>query len=160
MTQNLPQDPKVKTTLIGQSYFANLCTRMTLTYVSFAVCPTALLHQWKEEIHDHTDGDIFSVLIYHTNTKKTHTTPASLRKYDVVLTTYGMLVGDNPIIHNDHSTTARKKKRKEDDFVTSDSEAEDDRPRKVKRKAGPLHQIEWYRVSSASCFTKRLLLMF
>lgn len=113
------------------------------------VAPTALLSQWKAEIERHTNGDQFRILIYHGAAKKSHTTPKSLQKYDIILTTYMTVALEKPTWDE-----LRKQRKKKDDFVTSDSEIEsdDDKPSRKKKKIkkdGPLINFPWYRVS---CF--------
>ncbi|RHZ75362.1 hypothetical protein Glove_216g60 [Diversispora epigaea] len=57
------------------------------------VAPTALIHQWKNEILSKTDQEMFSIHVYHGSGKARL---SQLKKYDVVITTYHTLIRDWP----------------------------------------------------------------
>ncbi|CAG8478974.1 11767_t:CDS:10 [Diversispora eburnea] len=57
------------------------------------VAPTALIHQWKNEILSKTDREMFSIHVYHGSGKARL---SQLKKYDVVITTYHTLIRDWP----------------------------------------------------------------
>ncbi|TYJ54749.1 hypothetical protein B9479_004597 [Cryptococcus floricola] len=101
---NPSQDPKQKTTLI--------------------VAPLALLGQWKAEIESKTTHGLLKVYIHH-GPKRTASI-AALKQYDVVLTTYGMLVSEGP---------SEKKMIEEDGKKYVDN-----------KKIGPLIKTNWYRI--------------
>jgi transcription termination factor 2 len=52
------------------------------------ICPVSLLHHWKTEIQNRCTRNALKVMIYHSNSK---TSAEALKKYDVVITTYGMI---------------------------------------------------------------------
>ncbi|KAF2006616.1 hypothetical protein P154DRAFT_421856 [Amniculicola lignicola CBS 123094] len=57
------------------------------------IAPVALMYQWKEEIECHIKSEYpLDVFVYHGNGKKA--TFDQLRKYDVVLTTFGTLASE------------------------------------------------------------------
>ncbi|WVQ71425.1 hypothetical protein IAR50_000962 [Cryptococcus sp. DSM 104548] len=101
---NPSKDPKQKTTLI--------------------VAPLALLGQWKVEIESKTTPGLLKVCIHH-GPKRTASI-ANLKQYDVVLTTYGMLVSEGP---------------NEKKMVGEDGHSYVD-----KKKLGPLIKTNWYRI--------------
>ncbi|KAJ9104320.1 hypothetical protein QFC19_003960 [Naganishia cerealis] len=111
---NPSEDPSCKTTLI--------------------VAPVALLEQWKLEIENKTYGQL-DVYIFHGTNK--NISKKKLKKYDVVITTYGTLVQQFP-------APEKKTKKKPNDFI--ELSAEEDEFRVSKVKVGPLALIHWYRV--------------
>ncbi|XP_073138962.1 helicase-like transcription factor CHR28 isoform X2 [Henckelia pumila] len=59
------------------------------------VCPASVLRQWARELHEKvTDKAKLSVLIYHGGNRTK--SPASLAKYDAVLTTYAIVSNEVP----------------------------------------------------------------
>lgn len=103
--------------------------------------------QWKAEIEMHTDGEPFRVLIYHGAARKKHTTAASLKKYDVILTTYTTVALEKPTPQDLKTKPKKKKAPRKDGFIESDSEYDsEDEKRAKKRKEGPLISFHWYRV--------------
>ncbi|WWC85278.1 uncharacterized protein L201_000140 [Kwoniella dendrophila CBS 6074] len=105
---NQSEDPKIKTTLI--------------------IAPLALLTQWKNEIESKTTAGLLKVLIYHGQKRIKSTN--NLKKYDVVLTTYGTLVAE----------AGPKEKRAKKDGSDAEEEYTD------LKKQGPLMKVQWYRV--------------
>ena len=71
MVKNASKDKKIKTTLI--------------------VLPLALMHQWKTEIESRSD---LTVKIYYGKEKTKSLN--ELRKYSVVITTYGCMTSERP----------------------------------------------------------------
>ncbi|KAJ9123749.1 hypothetical protein QFC24_003523 [Naganishia onofrii] len=116
MIANPSTDPTCKTTLI--------------------IAPLALLEQWKLEIEHKTYGQL-SVYVFHGSNKSI--TKKQLKRYDVVLTTYGTLVQQFP------PPEKKKKTRKPNDFI-DDSGEDDSEFASNKVKHGPLALIYWYRV--------------
>ncbi|KAJ9123338.1 hypothetical protein QFC22_001537 [Naganishia vaughanmartiniae] len=116
MIANPSTDPTCKTTLI--------------------VAPLALLEQWKLEIENKTYGQL-RAYVFHGSNK--NITKKQLKKYDVVLTTYGTLVQQFP------PPEKKKKPKKPNDFI-DDSGENDSEFTSNKAKHGPLALIYWYRV--------------
>ncbi|KAJ9107372.1 hypothetical protein QFC21_000822 [Naganishia friedmannii] len=117
MIANPSTDPTCKTTLI--------------------VAPLALLEQWKLEIEHKTYGQL-RVYIFHGPNK--NITKKQLKKYDVVLTTYGTLVQQFP------PPEKKEKTRKPNDFIDESAEDDDHEFTSNKVKHGPLALVYWYRV--------------
>ncbi|KAI5455500.1 hypothetical protein NCC49_000308 [Naganishia albida] len=117
MVANPSDDPRCKTTLI--------------------VAPLALLGQWSKEIRHKTYGQL-SILIFHGAEAK-RMSKKEIKRYDVVLTTYGTLVQQFP------PPDKPKKKKKQNDFIDDSGEDSDDL-RAARKKHGPLAMIHWYRV--------------
>ncbi|XP_073297854.1 helicase-like transcription factor CHR28 isoform X1 [Primulina huaijiensis] len=69
------------------------------------VCPASVLRQWARELHEKvTDEAKLSVLIYHGGNRTK--SPASLAKYDAVLTTYAIVSNEvprQPLVEEDDS---------------------------------------------------------
>ncbi|CDZ97814.1 snf2 family amino-terminal protein [Phaffia rhodozyma] len=117
MTKNISDNPRKKGNLI--------------------IAPLALLDQWKTEIETRTNAS-FSVLIYHGTAKKI--SKKEIRKYDVVLTTYGTIITEFP---------KPKKRRARVAFDGSDPGNVDDEEEQTEpapKKYGPLARIEWFRI--------------
>jgi SNF2 family DNA or RNA helicase len=55
------------------------------------VAPLALIHQWKREIEHRTKRNLFKVHIHHGSGQLK--TVQDFNTYDVVITTYGTLMG-------------------------------------------------------------------
>lgn len=86
---NKPTDPKIKTTLI--------------------VAPVALLKQWEREIETRVKPEHkLSVLLYHGVAKRANMKFKDLSKYDIVLTTYGLLSRE----YKEHFGVESKQSRK------------------------------------------------
>ncbi|KAF8409328.1 hypothetical protein HHK36_005403 [Tetracentron sinense] len=70
---------------------------------TLVVCPTSVLRQWDEELHNKvTSKADLSVLVYHGSNRTKD--PNELAKYDVVLTTYAIVsmeVPKQPLVDND-----------------------------------------------------------
>ncbi|KDQ60258.1 hypothetical protein JAAARDRAFT_205244 [Jaapia argillacea MUCL 33604] len=125
MVSNRSDDPRTKTNLI--------------------VAPLALLDQWKLEIEMKTNLDL-QILIYHGSSRPRK--KADLMKYDVILTTFQTLAHQWPDEEARlKEKTKKRRKKKKDDFITSDSEADEPKPRKGRKtELGILFQIDWHRV--------------
>ncbi|KAJ9107371.1 hypothetical protein QFC21_000821 [Naganishia friedmannii] len=104
---------------------------------TFIVAPLALLEQWKLEIEHKTYGQL-RVYIFHGPNK--NITKKQLKKYDVVLTTYGTLVQQFP------PPEKKEKTRKPNDFIDESAEDDDHEFTSNKVKHGPLALVYWYRV--------------
>ncbi|KAK6932509.1 Helicase, C-terminal [Dillenia turbinata] len=84
---------------------------------TLVVCPTSVLRQWADELHNKVTGEAnLSVLVYHgTNRTKD---PWELAKYDVVLTTYSIVSMEVPkrsLVDEDDD----EKKKVQSDIVPS-----------------------------------------
>ncbi|ONI10324.1 hypothetical protein PRUPE_4G040600 [Prunus persica] len=70
---------------------------------TLVVCPTSVLRQWAEELHNKVTGKAnISVLIYHGSNRTKD--PCELAKFDVVLTTYSIVsmeVPKQPLVDED-----------------------------------------------------------
>ncbi|KAF8411198.1 hypothetical protein HHK36_003742 [Tetracentron sinense] len=70
---------------------------------TLVVCPTSVLRQWAEELHNKvTSKANLSVLVYHGSNRTKD--PSELAKYDVVLTTYAIVsmeVPKQPLVDKD-----------------------------------------------------------
>ncbi|TPX43200.1 hypothetical protein SeMB42_g04828 [Synchytrium endobioticum] len=111
MVQNLPQQDHVpKGTLI--------------------VCPQSLLRQWNKEVVRRTKS--LSSIIYHGTARHQHVD--ELEDYDVVITTYGILVQERPA---DIAPEVDEPAAKHDAVV---------KRKKRSAKGGPLFRIKWHRI--------------
>lgn len=70
---------------------------------TLVVCPTSVLRQWAEELHNKVTGKAnISVLVYHGSNRTKD--PCELAKFDVVLTTYSIVsmeVPKQPLVDED-----------------------------------------------------------
>lgn len=57
------------------------------------VCPASLINQWEHEVSNHVKRRILSILTLHGT--KRNETAHSLCKYNVVITTYGIISSDH-----------------------------------------------------------------
>ncbi|KAL5994539.1 hypothetical protein ACLOJK_024592 [Asimina triloba] len=76
----------------------------TVTGGTLVVCPMSLLGQWNDELEAHSEQGAISVLVHYGGDRTSN--PTMLSKYDVVLTTYGVLtasykngLGNDSIFH-------------------------------------------------------------
>ncbi|KAG9074526.1 hypothetical protein FS749_013920, partial [Ceratobasidium sp. UAMH 11750] len=111
------------------------------------VAPAALLDQWRQEIVDRTDDDMFRIRIHHGKDKLK--TAAEVKKYDIIITTFQTLTNEFPADDEELKKRTKQKKKRakrdEDGFIISDSE-DDKRRNKKTNGRGPLASTEWYRV--------------
>ncbi|KAL1413654.1 hypothetical protein Q8F55_001432 [Vanrija albida] len=103
------------------------------------VAPVALLAQWKQEIESKTTKEI-RVLIHHGQGRAK--SPAQLKHYDVVITTYGVIKSESGLKNKKERKQAREeaRRRDRDSFDESDEEFE------MPKKKGPLFRTKWFRV--------------
>lgn len=93
---------------------------------NLVIAPTSILRQWAAElISKIAPAYRPRVLVYHGNQKK-KLQPSDLVKFDVVITSYGVLLNEYPKVEEFHD------KRKQ--IV------------KKRRDPGPLYRVKWYRV--------------
>ncbi|KAL3677114.1 hypothetical protein R1sor_027062 [Riccia sorocarpa] len=99
---------------------------------TLVVCPTSVLRQWANELNDKvTEAAGLSVLIYHGSCRTRDT--RELAKFDVVITSYGVLSTEVPNLHDDYDVPLSRKKRKRLEVT---------RPVYF----GPLSRVKWFRV--------------
>jgi len=92
-----------KSTLIGLS----IVMAFQLWLKCDSVVPLSVLSNWEKQIQDHCIPDTLSYAVYYGATRGM--SAKELRKYDVIVTTYQTVVGDN-----NGSEEASGKKRKKD----------------------------------------------
>ncbi|CAN4092070.1 unnamed protein product [Withania somnifera] len=112
---------------------------------TLVVCPTSVLRQWSEELHNKvTSKASLSVLVYHGSSRTKD--PMELAKYDVVVTTYSIVsmeVPKQPLAEDDDETgkgtqeLPSSKKRK---ILRAQREEV------VEATVRPLARVGWYRV--------------
>jgi len=118
------------------------------------VCPTSVLRQWAEELHNKVTGKAnLSVLVYHGSNRTKD--PYELAKYDVVLTTYSIVsmeVPKQPLvdkddeekgIYDDHGLPSRKRKCPPSSSKSGKKGLDSAMPEAVAR---PLAKVAWFRV--------------
>lgn len=122
------------------------------------VCPTSVLHQWSQELHNKVSREAdLSVLIYHGSNRTR--SALELSKYDVVITTYAIVsmeVPKQPVVDEkddkNRKPSSSNKKRK---LHESASRKKSSRSKKSKKEisnelfetiAGPLAKVGWFRV--------------
>lgn len=94
------------------------------------VCPMSLIGQWKKEIETRVKTEhLPSIHVYHG--PKRERNPLKLERYDVVITTYSILVPEYPKVLKDHPEYELRKQEKLP---------------LPKRRRGPLYNVSWNRV--------------
>lgn len=128
---------------------------------TLVVCPTSVLRQWSEELHNKVTKEAdLSVLVYHGSSRTKD--PLELAKYDVVVTTYAIVsmeVPKQPAAdeNDDQMDTPYKgfssnKKRKLLDTAPSKKSARSKKSNKgidnelLETISGPLAKVGWFRV--------------
>lgn len=128
---------------------------------TLVVCPTSVLRQWSEELHNKVTREAnLHVLIYHGGNRTKD--PLELAKYDVVLTTYSIVsmeVPKQPLVEEDDDEAGKRsyvppvgppssKKRKYP--PTSDKRSLKGKKRTDRElsefEARPLARVGWFRV--------------
>ena len=117
------------------------------------VCPTSVLRQWAEELHNKvTCKAKLSVLVYHGSNRTKN--PHELAKYDVVLTTYSIVsmeVPKQPLVdkddeekgtYDDHAISSKKRKCP----PSSKSGKKRLDSAMLEAVARPLAKVAWFRV--------------
>lgn len=94
------------------------------------IAPVAVLAQWKAEIESKTTKR-WRILIHHGQTRAK--SAASLKQYDIVLTSYGTLRSE---------VFPHGKKKKKQNFAPSDDDDDDEPP----ARTSPLAGTKWFRV--------------
>lgn len=94
-----------KTTLIGELIFEMIdCSWL----IFLAVAPLSVLSNWDKQIKDHcTPGTLSTCVYYDTNRSMSS---AELQKFDVVITTYQIVVGEHADAANTVVPSKKKKK--------------------------------------------------
>ncbi|KAK3433163.1 hypothetical protein EUGRSUZ_D00684 [Eucalyptus grandis] len=130
---------------------------------TLVVCPTSVLRQWAEELHNKvTSAATLSVLVYHGGNRTKD--PLDLAKYDVVLTTYSIVsmeVPKQPLVDKDDDEKGRPAdhdlppaglisgKRKKDAFNHGKKRSKNGKKMEnelLESIAGPLSKVGWFRV--------------
>lgn len=125
-TKNDPVGDKVsKSTLIGMSIFYRPSNRLWLTQF-ISVCPLSVLSNWEKQIRDHVAPSQLRFYTYHGAAKGL--TAKKLGGYDIVLTTYQTVAGEDAAVPHTGDTPLAKKSRPST------------------TKSGPLATIKWKRV--------------
>ncbi|KAK6149892.1 hypothetical protein DH2020_017417 [Rehmannia glutinosa] len=125
------------------------------------VCPTSVLRQWSEELHNKVTREAdLSVLVYHGSNRTKD--PLELAKYDVVITTYAIVsmeVPKQPVVdeNDDQIGTPFKgfsssKKRKMLETISGKTPCSGKKNKKgidnelLEIISGPLAKVGWFRV--------------
>lgn len=123
---------------------------------TLVVCPTSVLRQWSEELHNKvTNKANLSVLVYHGSGRTKD--PVELAKYDVVVTTYSIVsmeVPKQPVGEDDeetgkgtHELPSSKKRKTPSSSKKSSSKAKKEVDKELlEASARPLARVGWYRV--------------
>lgn len=123
---------------------------------TLVVCPTSVLRQWSEELHNKvTSKANLSVLVYHGSGRTKD--PIELAKYDVVVTTYSIVsmeVPKQPLAEDDdemgkgtHESLSCKKRKTPLSSKKSSSKAKKEAEKEsLEATARPLARVGWYRV--------------
>ncbi|EJD48096.1 hypothetical protein AURDEDRAFT_113300 [Auricularia subglabra TFB-10046 SS5] len=90
------------------------------------VVPGSLLEQWRSEIENKTLPETFSVFVHHGDKRLKR--KKDVRKYDIVITTYGTL-------NSEFEKLVREKGKKAHDYIDDET-----------RRTGPLAKTRWWRV--------------
>ncbi|XP_055952281.1 transcription termination factor 2-like [Argiope bruennichi] len=67
------------------------------------VCLASIVHQWKDEITKHCEDDALSILLYHG--PKRDRDIDEMKKYDIVLTTYNILLSERKSLMKERKPT-------------------------------------------------------
>ncbi|KAL6542853.1 hypothetical protein OROHE_010373 [Orobanche hederae] len=125
------------------------------------VCPTSVLRQWSEELHNKVTGEAdLSVLVYYGSNRTKD--PLELAKYDVVVTTYAIVsmeVPKQPVVNENESQMdspykefSSSRKRKLFETAPDRNSSRSKKSRKaidselLENTYGPLAQVGWFRV--------------
>ncbi|OVA13197.1 SNF2-related [Macleaya cordata] len=128
---------------------------------TLVVCPTSVLRQWAEELHNKVRQEAnLSVLVYHGSNRTRD--PFELAKYDVVLTTYSIVsmeVPKQPLVDKDDEEKGKTEGRSPMELSSSRKRkyppSSDKKNRKDKKGidgalleavARPLARVGWFRV--------------
>ncbi|KAL3851298.1 hypothetical protein ACJIZ3_013180 [Penstemon smallii] len=125
------------------------------------VCPTSVLRQWSEELHNKvTSIANLSVLVYHGSNRTKD--PLELAKYDVVVTTYAIVTMEVPkqpvvdenddLIGTPFQRRSSCKKRKLHETTSGKKSSGSKKSKKgidndlLETMSGPLAKVGWFRV--------------
>lgn len=64
---------------------------------TLVVCPASLLVQWEREILTKVERNKLKVLVYHGDKRNNNLDEYKLSKYDIVLTTYGIVANEKKL---------------------------------------------------------------
>jgi SNF2 family DNA or RNA helicase len=150
----------------GQEYDSQLFSKGRPAAGTLVVCPTSVLRQWAQEIHDKvTAAADLTVLIYHGGNRTKD--PRELAKYDLVLSTYSIVsmeVPKQPVPDGKEKDEdkrdafdygfvpfAKPKKEKAEKAKKGKSKSQERltegrNDSSVPSDAGPLARVAWFRV--------------
>lgn len=130
---------------------------------TLVVCPTSVLRQWAEELHNKVSSKAnLSVLVYHGSNRTRD--PCELAKYDVVLTTYSIVsmeVPKQPLVDDDDEekrkpedlaiqsmgfSSSKKRKYRPSSDKTSSMEKKGLNGAVLESAGRPLAKVGWFRV--------------
>ncbi|KAK9089384.1 hypothetical protein Scep_028466 [Stephania cephalantha] len=130
---------------------------------TLVVCPTSVLRQWAEELHNKVTREAnLSVLVYHGSNRTKD--PLELAKYDVVLTTYSIVsmeVPKQPLVDKDDDDKVKQEGGNLQSVLFPSSKKRKDAPDSEKRSgkgrkgtdgalleaiSRPLARVGWFRV--------------
>ncbi|XP_048323285.1 helicase-like transcription factor CHR28 isoform X2 [Ziziphus jujuba] len=130
---------------------------------TLVVCPTSVLRQWAEELHNKVSSIAnLSVLVYHGSNRTRD--PCELAKYDVVLTTYSIVsmeVPKQPLVDDDDEdkgepeyhtyptmglSSSKKRKYPPSSDKKSSKEKKGLNGAVLESVARPLAKVGWFRV--------------
>ncbi|TPX76970.1 hypothetical protein CcCBS67573_g01768 [Chytriomyces confervae] len=114
------------------------------------VAPTSLILQWKEELKRKVDSRTFKVGVYYAKDRKGKTA-ASLKHYDIVLTTYGTVAMEWPQTKKKRTTARPKDPFKpnmdaDNEDYEQDLKDEEEEKSKIIAQRGELFKVGWHRV--------------
>ncbi|KAJ3239466.1 hypothetical protein HDU81_005909 [Chytriomyces hyalinus] len=114
------------------------------------VAPTSLILQWKEELKSKVDSRLFKVYLYYGKDRKSKTA-ASLKQYDIVITTYGTVAMEWPQIKKKRTPAAPKDPFKinlnaDNEDYEQDLRDEEEDKAKLMAQRGELFKVGWHRV--------------
>lgn len=102
----------------------------SVPWCTLIVCPLSVINQWKEEIESKVKPNYLPKIYVYHGPKRTRSA-RRLGTYDIVITTYAVLVNEYPKILKDHPDYEMRKAEKLEP------------PR---REAGPVCRVQWRRV--------------
>lgn len=108
------------------------------------VVPASLIIQWEDEIFEKTMLGSVSVHVYHgSNRVKTKN---ELGSYDVVITTYGIMASEWPVVKKKKKATMKRNGALEAERGESEEEEEIEDEVDLRRRAGLMFKMEWHRI--------------
>uniref|UniRef100_A0A0R3RW97 Transcription termination factor 2 n=1 Tax=Elaeophora elaphi TaxID=1147741 RepID=A0A0R3RW97_9BILA len=121
-------------------------SRLIPSRTTLIVAPASLIFQWEAEFQKHVKSGFLSRYIFHGPKQKREISAESLARYDVVVTTYGIVSTE---LSEKFTAVGIDKIRSSSDASSSDEERNDKGKvkRKVSKKSGSvLTKIAWERI--------------